>query len=133
MNSNRPDEKEIAQKAYQLWEAEGRPEGRDVAHWHQAERDVSEPVTQPIEEMAPDVAPEGASDLDPAAASDIVPVADPALAAEAGASEDAPEKETTVAAKPKRTRKPKVVADEAAPAEPKAKTPRRRKADASGA
>jgi hypothetical protein len=27
----------IAQRAYDLWEAEGRPEGRDVDHWIRAE------------------------------------------------------------------------------------------------
>jgi len=127
MNSNTADEKEIAQKAYRLWEAEGRPEGRDVAHWHQAEQDVSEPVTQPVAEEAPDIAPDGASDLDPAAASDIEPAADPDLASEAGI---APAETSGEVAKPKRTRKPKVVADESVSAEPKAKTTRRRKTGA---
>jgi hypothetical protein len=27
-------------RAYQIWEAEGRPHGRDQAHWYQAEREV---------------------------------------------------------------------------------------------
>ena len=27
-------------RAYQLWEAEGRPHGRDQAHWFQAEREL---------------------------------------------------------------------------------------------
>lgn len=30
------DEKRIADKAHALWEAEGRPHGRDQAHWEQA-------------------------------------------------------------------------------------------------
>lgn len=35
------DERLIAQRAYQLWLAEGRPEGRALAHWVQAQRDLS--------------------------------------------------------------------------------------------
>jgi Protein of unknown function (DUF2934) len=30
----------IRQRAYELWERDGRPEGRDHAHWHQAEREI---------------------------------------------------------------------------------------------
>lgn len=28
-------------RAYQIWEAEGRPHGRDQAHWYQAESELS--------------------------------------------------------------------------------------------
>lgn len=116
MNPTKPDENEIAQRAYKLWEAEGRPEGRDVAHWHQAEQDVSEPVTQPVEEVAPDV------EETPVAAEPAVEAAavEPISAADAVGE----------VVKPKRARKPKAVADETVPAEPKAKAPRRRKAAA---
>jgi hypothetical protein len=31
----------IQQRAYQLWESEGRPEGREQAHWQQAQRELS--------------------------------------------------------------------------------------------
>jgi hypothetical protein len=31
----------IRQRAYQLWESEGRPEGREQAHWQQAQRELS--------------------------------------------------------------------------------------------
>ncbi|MBI2510662.1 MAG: DUF2934 domain-containing protein [Opitutae bacterium] len=31
---------EIAQRAYELWEHDGRPEGRDVDHWLSAERQL---------------------------------------------------------------------------------------------
>ncbi|WP_236024882.1 DUF2934 domain-containing protein [Arenibaculum pallidiluteum] len=31
----------IRQRAHLLWEAEGRPQGRDVAHWLHAERELS--------------------------------------------------------------------------------------------
>jgi DUF2934 family protein len=30
----------IQQRAYELWEKEGRPQGRERAHWQQAEREV---------------------------------------------------------------------------------------------
>jgi len=31
----------IRQRAYEIWEREGRPEGREQAHWEQAEREVA--------------------------------------------------------------------------------------------
>ncbi len=30
----------VAQRAYQLWEAAGRPTGQDVEHWLQAEKEI---------------------------------------------------------------------------------------------
>jgi hypothetical protein len=57
MNPKKPNEAEIGRRAYELWEAEGRPEGRDVAHWHQAERDISDPVVAPIPESVPAAEP----------------------------------------------------------------------------
>lgn len=37
-NSSIPEQ--VRDRAYQLWEAEGRPHGRDQAHWFQAEREL---------------------------------------------------------------------------------------------
>ncbi|WFU06114.1 DUF2934 domain-containing protein (plasmid) [Rhizobium sp. CB3171] len=34
-------EKEIRERAYAIWENEGRPEGRAVEHWERAERQIS--------------------------------------------------------------------------------------------
>jgi hypothetical protein len=31
----------IQRRAYELWESEGRPTGRDQAHWLQAEREIA--------------------------------------------------------------------------------------------
>jgi hypothetical protein len=31
----------IRQRAYEIWEREGRPEGREQAHWEQAEREIA--------------------------------------------------------------------------------------------
>lgn len=33
------DPSAVQKRAHQLWEAEGRPHGRDEAHWHQAVRE----------------------------------------------------------------------------------------------
>jgi DUF2934 family protein len=33
-------EQAIRERAYALWEQDGRPEGRSVAHWSQAEMEV---------------------------------------------------------------------------------------------
>jgi hypothetical protein len=34
-------ERRIQQRAYELWENEGRPQGREQDHWQQAEREVA--------------------------------------------------------------------------------------------
>ena len=31
----------IRERSYQIWEQEGRPEGRDLDHWLQAERELA--------------------------------------------------------------------------------------------
>ena len=36
------DETKIRDRAYQLWEQAGQPEGRDAEFWHEAERELSE-------------------------------------------------------------------------------------------
>jgi hypothetical protein len=36
-------EEKIRQRAYELWEQEGRPGGRDRAHWLQAEAEINGP------------------------------------------------------------------------------------------
>ena len=33
-------EKRVLERAYQLWEEAGRPEGRDQEFWRQAEREI---------------------------------------------------------------------------------------------
>jgi len=38
MNSDR--EHKVRERAYQIWEREGRPEGREDEHWAQAEREI---------------------------------------------------------------------------------------------
>lgn len=110
MNSKTPTEADVARKAYELWEAEGRPEGRHVAHWHQAEQNVTEPVIDPIENE-PDL-----------------PTADaePEAVAPAESAADEPAEQAPAKPKAARARKPKAPATEAEAAKPKA--PRRRKA-----
>jgi uncharacterized protein HemY len=34
------DEEFVHQRAYQIWERAGRPEGRDQEHWEQARREI---------------------------------------------------------------------------------------------
>ena len=36
------DEHHIRQRAYEIWEREGRPEGRASVHWQEAEREVED-------------------------------------------------------------------------------------------
>lgn len=47
-------ERRIRQRAYELWEAEGQPEGRDSHHWTQAEAEFAEART--VESAASDAA-----------------------------------------------------------------------------
>ncbi|GGI33627.1 MULTISPECIES: DUF2934 domain-containing protein [Bradyrhizobium] len=37
-----PTEEQIKNKAHELWEKAGRPEGRELEFWHQAERELQE-------------------------------------------------------------------------------------------
>lgn len=34
------DDPKVSRKAYEIWEAEGRPHGRDQEHWHRARAEV---------------------------------------------------------------------------------------------
>ena len=34
------DQARVRERAHRLWEAEGRPEGRELAHWREAERQI---------------------------------------------------------------------------------------------
>lgn len=45
----------VAHRAHALWEAEGRPHGRDQAHWHQAVREYQarEELQEPQKSAAP--------------------------------------------------------------------------------
>lgn len=46
--------KEVEERAYALWEIEGRPQGRELAHWLKAESEVAvpSPVTRPLPKSA---------------------------------------------------------------------------------
>lgn len=37
---SQPSHSDIAQRAHQIWESEGRPHGRDQDHWQRAEREI---------------------------------------------------------------------------------------------
>ena len=53
-----PDaERDVARRAYELWEAEGRPHGRDREHWDRAAQDAAATATPgEAAEPAPPVA-----------------------------------------------------------------------------
>ncbi|MDE2167187.1 MAG: DUF2934 domain-containing protein [Alphaproteobacteria bacterium] len=38
----------IAARAYQIWESEGRPEGQDFNHWLRAEAELSAALSPPV-------------------------------------------------------------------------------------
>jgi hypothetical protein len=42
----KPTEKEIKNRAYELWEKAGRPEGKEGELWQQAEKELSQGITQ---------------------------------------------------------------------------------------
>lgn len=56
------DDGRVRGRAYSIWEAEGRPAGKDLEHWLQAEREAAEetlpPDSLPPEDGAIDEAPE---------------------------------------------------------------------------
>jgi Protein of unknown function (DUF2934) len=48
MSTPSPNENDaIARRAYELWEAEGRPNGKDREHWEQAARELGAPAPMP--------------------------------------------------------------------------------------
>ena len=44
------DEDRIRQRAYELWEQEGKPEGREGEHWEQACREIEAEGGSPLTE-----------------------------------------------------------------------------------
>jgi hypothetical protein len=42
-----PSEQSIRERAYQLWEQDGRPDGRSVDYWLRAARDLEDEATAP--------------------------------------------------------------------------------------
>jgi hypothetical protein len=45
---NRAIEERIRTRAYELWEAEGRPEGREVDHWLRAAQELAAELERPV-------------------------------------------------------------------------------------
>lgn len=41
-----PDDEKIRQRAYEIWEREGRPEGREAEHWHKAAEELGASAAQ---------------------------------------------------------------------------------------
>jgi len=58
MTARSPEPERVAERAYSIWEEEGRPHGRDHAHWQRAESELAgQPVT-----VAGAIAPEPAAE-----------------------------------------------------------------------
>ena len=92
------DNERVRQKAYELWEKEGRPEGKHEDHWHQATREDG---------VAGTSAPNGSLTPDP----DTSDVADanipvPMPAASTQDAGDKPAKKPKAGAKSESARKP---------------------------
>jgi len=45
----RNEQETIAQRAYEIWEAEGRPHGRHREHWEAAARELGSPTPMPAD------------------------------------------------------------------------------------
>ena len=43
-----PSQEKIAQRAYEIWLAEGRPEGRALVHWQTAEEELRRQSASPV-------------------------------------------------------------------------------------
>lgn len=52
---DQPTETHISERAHQLWEQAGRPEGRQDEFWHQAERELRETEQLRAQAEAPPV------------------------------------------------------------------------------
>ncbi|MCQ4158913.1 DUF2934 domain-containing protein [Roseomonas sp. GC11] len=52
-DAERQIEDRIRQRAYALWEAEGRPEGQEEAHWHRARAEIAAAGAREAPEPAP--------------------------------------------------------------------------------
>lgn len=46
------NEAEISLRAYQIWEAEGKPHGRDFEHWLRAKAELAAPAAKPAAKKA---------------------------------------------------------------------------------
>lgn len=46
------DDETVRRKAYELWESEGRPDGRHDDHWHRANSSVTKPGQAAPEQQA---------------------------------------------------------------------------------
>jgi hypothetical protein len=52
-------ERRIRERAYQIWESEGKPHGRDDKHWRRAETEVEQELAAPSSSSGSTPAPDG--------------------------------------------------------------------------
>ena len=79
-------EERITVRAHQLWEAEGRPHGRDGEHWHRAEEEIDAEGTASSRAFADAAGTPTGADLaaDIEASSAVEPTTDDAMAMHGG-------------------------------------------------
>lgn len=106
-DTNAISEEAIARRAHEIWEREGRPDGRSQDHWEQARIELAEAAS-----INSDPSVEGAEAV---LSDEAIGAAEIAEAVDAPAAEAAPDPEP--AAKPKRRPRAKAPAAEPAPHE----------------
>jgi hypothetical protein len=106
--TNAISEEAIARRAHEIWEREGRPDGRSQDHWEQARIELAEAAS-----IDPDRSVEGAEAV---LSDEAIGAAEIAEAVDAPAPEAAPEA-ADPPAKPKRRPRAKAPAAEPAPHE----------------
>ena len=70
-------EHRVRERAYAIWEADGRPSGRDEDHWDRASREVDQELSPAL---ADDPRPDDAAAQLPVAEAEVAPASDPAPA-----------------------------------------------------
>lgn len=101
-------EQTIRDVAYAIWEAEGKPQGRDAQHWRMAEERVAASAGKDAGAKAKPPAKGGATAATPAkgkAAAAKTSEAAPAKTTEAKAAAKAPAKTASTKAKPSASKK----------------------------
>ena len=86
------NEDRIRQRAYQIWEQEGRPHGNDLKHWMQAFQEIAESAGAKAPRTKKAAAPKSAGAAKPKAASSKAAKAKPAAGAQSAPATTPPPK-----------------------------------------
>ncbi len=131
------DDDRIAAKAHELWEAEGRPHGRDREHWDEAKEIIAlhdsagsallprtSGAEEPVEEMSVAIDNEGqAPNLTDTGEHDLTSIdREPAITAPSAAASPSPKPPTKKAAAKRAAVSPDLATSAAMPTKAKART-----------